>query len=99
MVAEIGGDNIKCSEYALFGTDEIAQNILTAIKNRYGCLIANHGQIAIGKSLDEAMQYAEAIEKLSKQFFFCQLSKNFKLLNFKEMGEVIKKFHGYKSKH
>ena len=99
MVAEIGGDNIKCSKYALFGTDEIAKNILIATKNRHGCLIANHGQIAFGKSLDEAMHYAQAIEKLSKQFFFCQLSKNLKLLNSKEMAEVIKKFQGYKPKH
>ena len=43
MVAEFGGNDIKCAEYATFGTKKLAKNVIKAIKNRKGCLLANHG--------------------------------------------------------
>jgi len=40
-----------------------------------------------------------ALEKLSKQYFFCLLSKKFKMLSDLEMKEVLESFSGYKLKH
>ena len=99
MVAEFGGKDIRCSEYATFGTKQLAKNVLEAIKDREGCLIANHGQITIGKSIDYTINLANALEKLSKQYFFCKLTKDTKILDFKEMNKVIKLFKNYKLKH
>ena len=48
MVALAGGSDIKCAKYATYGTRELSKNILKALKNRFACLIANHGQIAFG---------------------------------------------------
>tara|TARA_Y100000991_G_scaffold215135_1_gene204626 strand:+ start:1477 stop:2109 length:633 start_codon:yes stop_codon:yes gene_type:complete len=98
MVAEFGGKDIKCAEYATFGTKKLAKNVLRAIKGRKGCLLANHGQICVGKNLDEASHLSTALEKLSKQYFFCLLSKKFKMLSDNEIDEVIESFEGYKSK-
>ena len=36
MVALAGGDDIKCSEYATFGTDELSINILKALRKKKG---------------------------------------------------------------
>ena len=99
MVAEFGGRDIKCAEYATFGTKKLAKNVLKAIKKRKGCLMANHGQICVGKNLEEASHLSIAPEKLSKQYFFCLLSKKFKMLSDLEMKEVLESFSGYKLKH
>ena len=97
MIAEFGGKDIKCAQYATFGTKKLAKNVLNAIKERKGCLLSNHGQICIGKNLDEATHLSNALEKLSKQYFFCLLSKKLKLLSNDEMNEVLELFSDYKS--
>ena len=51
MIALMGGDDIKCADYATFGTKELSQNILKALEKRKACLMANHGQIAFAESL------------------------------------------------
>ena len=99
MIAEFGGDDIKCSKYATFGTTKLANFVLEACRNRKGCLIANHGQISLGENIDEAIHLSLALEKLAKQYYFCLLSKNLKLLSSKEISSVLKKFAYYKSKH
>ena len=98
MVAEFGGDDIKCSKYATFGTKKLAKYVVTSAKDRSGCLIANHGQICFGKNIKEAIHFSQALEKLSKQYYFCILSKKLKKLNRKEMNEVLNLFPTYKSK-
>ena len=97
MIAEFGGKDIKCAEYANFGTKKLAENVLKAIKDRKGCLLANHGQICVGKNLEEASHLSIALEKLSKQYFFCILSKEIKMLSDDEMNDVLKSFSDYKS--
>ena len=99
MIAEFGGDDIKCSKYATFGTTKLADFVLTACRNRKGCLIANHGQISLGENIEEAVHLSLALEKLAKQYYFCLLSKNFKLLSNNEISNVLKKFNNYKPKH
>ena len=39
MVAVAGGEDIKCSKYATFGTKNLSRNIIKALKNRTACLI------------------------------------------------------------
>ena len=99
MVAEFGGNDIKCSKYATFGTNLLAKNVLLALNERKGCLMANHGQLTTGKSIEESISLCESLEKLSKQFFLCKLTGQVKLLNKKEMKEVIHLFRNYKSKY
>ncbi len=97
MIAEFGGDDIKCAKYATFGTDSLAKNVLKALKTRKGCLMENHGQLTTGETIEEAISLTESLEKLSKQFFMCNLSKNVKLISKTEMNKVISLFNEYKS--
>ena len=69
-----------------FGTTKLANFVLEACRNRKGCLIANHGQISLGENIDEATHLSLALEKLAKQYYFCLLSKNFKLLSSKKLA-------------
>ncbi len=96
MVAEFGGIDIRCSKYATFGTKKLAELVFDATKNRKGCLIANHGQICLGRNVDDAMHLSSALEKLSKQYYFCLASKHIKLLSRDQMKDVVNSFASYK---
>ena len=99
MVAEFGGNDIKCAEYATFGTRKLANNVLKVIKDRNGCLISNHGQLTIANNLNNALNLAVSLEKISKQYFFCNFLKSTKILSSKEMIKVVDLFKDYKVKH
>ena len=99
MVAEFGGNNIKCSKYATFGTEKLSKYVNEVLHKRKGCLIANHGQVTIGCNLEEAVDLSIALEKLSEQFYYLCIAKQTKLLSDKEMRKIVKLFEDYKSKH
>ena len=99
MVAEFGGNDIKCAEYATFGTRKLAKNVLKVLKERNGCLISNHGQLTIANNLNNALDLAVSLEKLSKQYYFCSFLKSTKILSSKEMQKVLGLFKNYKIKH
>ena len=64
MVAVAGGEDLKCTKYATFGTKNLSRNIIKALKNRTACLIANHGQVAFGDNLEKAFELAQEIERM-----------------------------------
>ena len=96
MVALAGGSDIKCAKYATYGTRELSKNILKALKNRFACLIANHGQITFGSSLAEAFELAEEVDNLAKQYIKALLLGRPKLLSLNEMKKVLNKSKKYK---
>ena len=99
MVAEFGGNDIKCAEYATFGTKKLAKNVLKVLKERNGCLISNHGQLTVSNNLNNALDLSVSLEKLSKQYYFCSFLKGTKTLSIKEMHKVLELFKDYKIKH
>ena len=90
MIAEFGGNDVKCAKYATFGTKKLANNVLNVIENRAGCLISNHGQLTVADNLEKAVNLSIALEKLSKQYFLCSLQKGTKNLTNEEMIQVSK---------
>ena len=96
MVAMAGGYNIKCAKYATFGTRELSNNILKALKDRKACLIANHGQIAFEENLSKAFELAEEVENISLQYITSLKLGKPKILSIKEMKKVLSKAKNYK---
>ena len=96
MVAVAGGEDIKCSKYATFGTKNLSKNILKALKNRKACLIANHGQVAFGENLENAFELAQEIENICHQYINALRIGIPKILSKKEMKIVLGKFKNYK---
>ena len=96
MIALAGGEDIKCAEYATFGTKELSKNIITALKNRSACLMSNHGQVAFGKNLEEAFELSQEIENICHQYTITLKLGNPKILSFKEMKKVLDKTKNYK---
>ena len=96
MVALAGGTDIKCAKYATYGTRELSKNILKALMNRSACLIANHGQIAFGSSLEDAFELAEEVDNLAKQYIKALVLGRPKLLTLNQMKKVLSKSKTYK---
>ena len=95
MVAMAGGTNIRCARYATFGTQALSDAIVEALQDRRACLMANHGLVAWGTSLNSALALAVEVETLCAQYLrACQIGKPV-LLSAEEMAEVIEKFKGY----
>ena len=51
MIALAGGEDIRCAEYATFGTHELSMNIVKALQDRNASLKSNHGKVAFGDNL------------------------------------------------
>ena len=96
MVAVAGGEDLKCTKYATFGTKQLSKNILKALKNRTACLIANHGQVAFGDNLEKAFELAQEIENICHQYINALRIGIPKILSKKEMKIVLGKFKNYK---
>ena len=96
MIAVAGGDTIRCAPYALFGSQALSDNALLALADRKACLMANHGMIALGADLDEALAVTVEVENLCEQYWrILQIDTNPPLLNEPEMREVFQQFNGY----
>ena len=96
MIALAGGEDIKCAEYATFGTEELSKNIMKALENRSACLMSNHGQVAFGKNLDQAFELAQEIENICQQYIIALKIGEPKILSLKEMEKVLDKAKDYK---
>ena len=96
MVAVAGGEDIKCTKYATFGTKNLSSNIIKALKKRSACLIANHGQVAFGDDIVKAFELAQEIENICHQYINALRIGIPKILSTKEMKIVLGKFKNYK---
>lgn len=96
MIAITGGDSIRCAPYALFGTQALSDVAMLALKDRKACLLANHGMIATGASLEEALSITVEVENLCEQYWrLLQLTPTPPLLTENEMQAVFQQFKGY----
>ena len=96
MIALAGGEDIKCAEYATFGTEELSNNVIEALKKRSACLMSNHGQVAFGKNLEDAFELAQEIENICHQYTIALKLGKPKILSFEEMKKVLDKARNYK---
>ena len=96
MVAAFGGDDVRCSGYADFGTGELSRLVLAALEGRTACLMANHGMIACGRTLSEALRRAVDLEVLSQQYLQSIAVGKPKLLSPTDISAAIEKFCTYR---
>lgn len=95
MIAAAGGDVIKCSDYAPFGTPALSETALEALGPRNACLLGNHGVIVLGQTMEKAFGLLEEVENLAKTYLFTRLLGAGVLLNQTEMKVVLERFKTY----
>ncbi|RVV97151.1 class II aldolase [Mesobaculum littorinae] len=95
MIAVCGGPDIRCAPYATFGTQDLSRNAVAALEGRTACLLAHHGMIACGTSLEQAMWRAVEVETLSRQYLDCLPMGEPPVLSDAEIQNVIDRIAGY----
>jgi L-fuculose-phosphate aldolase len=94
-VAFAGGADIRCADYATFGTQALSDNVLRALEGRQACLLANHGMLAYAENLDRAMALAAKVEQLARIYALCLAIGEPRLLDTAEMERIQDLFLDY----
>ena len=71
-IVQICGGKVNCAEYAMTGTQELADAAVKDLAGRKACLLANHGAVCWGKDLAEALLVAEILEKAAQIVVLCK---------------------------
>jgi L-fuculose-phosphate aldolase len=95
MIAAFGGTTIRCAGYARYGTKELSDLALRALEGRNGCLLANHGMLALGGSLEKAMWHAMELETLARQYYLSLALGDPFILSDEQIAEVARGFATY----
>ena len=92
----LAGGPVRCAEHATFGTEELARSCVAGLEGRRAVLLANHGVVALGASLQAAVTLAMEVENLAGQYLDL-LAAGLKpvLLNKRERAEAAAQFAGY----
>lgn len=95
MVAVAGGETIRVAPYARFGTQALSDHALEALEDRRACLLANHGMIALGATLEKALNLAVEVENLASCYWRCLQVTRPAILTSDQMGEVLERIAAY----
>lgn len=94
LVGTFGGDDVPCVPYSTFGTTQLADDAAAALTHRTACLLANHGMIARGRSLQEAVEHAHRLEILCRQYLLARQLGEPAHLTAAEWEEFFKQLRG-----
>jgi len=95
MVAVAGGSDIRCADYALFGTQALSDHMLAALDDRRACLLGTHGMICYHDNLNKALGLGIEIETLAKQYWYARQAGDPVILDEAQMAEVLTRFESY----
>ena len=95
-IAIAGGDSVRCTPYSIFGEQNLSDLALEALRDRKACLLGNHGMIALGKDLAEALSVAHEVEYLCEIYWRTLQAGEPRILTAQQMHEVKAKFVEYK---
>jgi len=85
----IGVEEIRCAAYARIATKELGDNVVEALGTKSkAALMANHGAVCIGTSLNEAFLVAYLLEKLSMQVAFGKILGHPIPITWKDFGDA-----------
>lgn len=89
MTGVAGGTTIRCARYATFGTQGLSDAALEALQDRFACLLGQHGQISLGKTLSSALSLAVEVETLSQMYVQALTLGEPPVLSDEEMARVL----------
>ncbi len=95
MVAAAGSYGIPLADYATFGSKALSTANLEALSGSMACLLANHGQLAVGSDLGGALKLTELVEEQAHCYWGTLAIGGPVLLEKDEMDEVLSAFVSY----
>ena len=94
MIA-LAGKNVRCADYATFGTTELAENAFKAMEDRYAVILANHGLLTGSDSIENAFNIAEEVEFVAETYYRARSIGEPVILSDQEMEKMLQKFKSY----
>ena len=94
-VLAFGGADVRCAPYTTFGTPELAALAAAAMEGRTACLLANHGMIAAGATMEAAMEAAFDLERLCRQYLLARAAGTPRLLTPDQTAAAMERFKTY----
>lgn len=95
MIAITGRDTVPVAPYATFGSEALARSVVETLGEGRACLLANHGLIAVGADLEQALRVAEEVEELAAIYCGCLATGAVEVLSPGQMDEVRRAFAAY----
>lgn len=95
MVAAAGGKSIDVVPYATFGTALLGARTAEALSRKNACLLEHHGVVALGKTVEKALDLATEVENLARQYVIVRQLGTPRLLSDEEMEVVLDRFRTY----
>ena len=89
------GCDVRCTEYAPFGSPELARLAFEGMRDRYAVLLGNHGLLAAGPDVRYAFNAAEEIEFVCELYCRARSMGKPVLLSEADMEVVLEKFKSY----
>ena len=93
-VAMFGGP-VRVSPYATYGTDQLARNVVAALRGRTACIMGSHGAVTIGPDLKTAHTRSLYLEWLSELYLRATAAGEPRLLPPEEIEAVARKLATY----
>lgn len=62
------GGAIEVTDYAFTGTDAVGSNVVRALGDRTGVILANHGNVCVGHDLKQALHVAVTMESTARVY-------------------------------
>ncbi|MEI5676843.1 MULTISPECIES: L-fuculose-phosphate aldolase [unclassified Mesorhizobium] len=94
-IAAAGGPTIRCAPYEIFGSQELADQVVKALEGRKACLMAHHGVITAHVSIARALALAVTVEQLAQEYLLCLPLGEPPVLSDAEIADVLEKFKTY----
>ena len=98
MVGVSGKASVPLAPYAPFGSEALARGVAEAMDGGLACLMANHGLIAIGRSLGRALAVAEEMEEQAAVYCGTLAIGGPILLSEAQMDDIFERFRVYGQK-
>ena len=95
VVARVGRSTVPCVPYATYGSEELAANVVDALGDGMACLMANHGLLTVGPTLESAVALAADVEWLAGVWRRASASGQPVVLPDDEIARVAERFKTY----
>lgn len=95
LIALAGGNDVPIAKYASFGTQELANNAVDAMRGRSAVILANHGLNVAGKTLEQSFNDLEIIEFCCELYIRALSAGIPVILDDEEMVRMVKDFETY----
>ena len=98
VIGDAGTATVPCAPYETFGTMELAKSAAQTIGESNAVLLANHGMLACGATIESAYGLAKGMEYCAELQYRCMCIGNPVILSDYEMDRVMEKFKNYGQK-